>query len=301
VRFLGAIIPRVDRTWFLKLMGPEEKVQAHKEAFDRFLASVRFTGKDDPPLTWKVPEGWSQEKGGSELRYATFRLGPKEDSLELTVTRLGREGQAGDILANVNRWRQQIGLAPVDEKELAKITRELDLGNAVATLVDMTGMAAASAGKTPPFAPGGGSPKKEAAPELDYQVPEGWKKAAGTQFALVAFQVEEGRQKATVTVTPAGGSLLANINRWRDQLGLDPIREEQLRKETEDVSMPDGTARFVDLVGKDAPPERDRILGAILDHGGVSWFFKMTGPRELLERHKPAFLRFLKSVRFKAN
>jgi len=145
-RFLGVIALHGERTWFFKLVGPTAAVAAEKDNFDRFIQSVRFTNEADTPVTWAVPEGWQEQPGSTQgpvQRYATFRLGPKDEPLELTVTPLGPA--AGSVLDNVNRWRGQIGLGPIDESALKTVTTEIDLGGTSATLVDMTG-------------PGGGRP-----------------------------------------------------------------------------------------------------------------------------------------------
>jgi hypothetical protein len=39
------------------------------------------------------------------------------------------------------------------------------------------------------------------------------------------------------------------------------------------------------------------MLGAIVPVGDATWFFKLSGPAALLEREKPAFLEFLKTVK----
>src|SRR5205823_2629548 len=36
VRMLAAIVPHGDKTWFVKVAGPEDAVEAHKGAFNRF-------------------------------------------------------------------------------------------------------------------------------------------------------------------------------------------------------------------------------------------------------------------------
>src|SRR5207302_1069371 len=117
VRLVAAIVPREDQTWFFKLTGPPPEVEESRKTFDQFLASVHFTGKADPPVEWKVPEGW-QPEGGHAERYATFKFG-KDAALELSVTHFGPE--SGKLLPNVNRWRGQIGLADVGEDEVGKV------------------------------------------------------------------------------------------------------------------------------------------------------------------------------------
>jgi hypothetical protein len=61
-------------------------------------------------LKWILPKGWSQETG-SGMRYATLKP-PTPGKLDVSVIML--PGQAGGELANVNRWRSQIGLPPLD-------------------------------------------------------------------------------------------------------------------------------------------------------------------------------------------
>jgi hypothetical protein len=44
--------------------------------------------------------------------------------------------------------------------------------------------------------------------------------------------------------------------------------------------------------------EATRILGAIQHRDGTAWFFKMTGDDALVAKQRPAFLAFLKSVKY---
>ncbi len=68
-------------------------------------------------LKWSLPKGWSEAPGGGAMRFATFKA-PFAGKLEATVVVL--PGPAGGELANVNRWRGQIALPPLDEAGLAK-------------------------------------------------------------------------------------------------------------------------------------------------------------------------------------
>lgn len=67
-------------------------------------------------LKWSLPKGWSQVPGEG-MRFATLKA-PIAGRLEATVVVL--PGPAGGELANVNRWRGQIALPPLDEAGLAK-------------------------------------------------------------------------------------------------------------------------------------------------------------------------------------
>jgi hypothetical protein len=71
---------------------------------------------DQGGLRWTLPAGWKDAPGGGDMRYATLTA-PGQGNLDITVTRLS--GPAGGELANVNRWRSQIGLPPMAEADLA--------------------------------------------------------------------------------------------------------------------------------------------------------------------------------------
>src|SRR5262249_26987250 len=137
VRLLAAVVPHEKETFFFKLVGPTEAVAAHKDQFETFLRSVHFTGKEDKPVQWQLPEGWTEEPG-NQVRFATLRLGTKEQPLDVTVNRF--PGNGGDFLANVNRWRRlDLGRGPIDEQDLPKAVSDLKIDGADVKLVDMTG------------------------------------------------------------------------------------------------------------------------------------------------------------------
>lgn len=71
-------------------------------------------GADAEP--WVVPEGWTRAPGERPMRLATFLIPDETVPVEVAVTRF--PGDVGGVLANLNRWRGQMGLAPVTENEL---------------------------------------------------------------------------------------------------------------------------------------------------------------------------------------
>jgi hypothetical protein len=100
-----------------------------------------------------------------------------------------------------------------------------------------------------------------------------------------------------VPLAGQGGGGRANVNRWRMQLGLDPVSEEQLQKELRKLETPEGAAPYIDLSGRSQTGPQ-RILGAWLAHGGRTWFITMKGSPELVGKQQAAFKAFVKSIRF---
>jgi hypothetical protein len=70
-------------------------------------------------LAWTLPGGWKDERSGG-MRYATLKPGVA-GHLDGSVVVL--PGPAGGELPNVNRWRGQIGLPPLDAAALATARR----------------------------------------------------------------------------------------------------------------------------------------------------------------------------------
>ena len=115
----------------------------------------------------------------------------------------------------------------------------------------------------------------------------------------------ENGKLADVSVVPlpglAGGDL-DNVNRWRGQVGLKGISQEELAKLAQPVEIDGQPAQLYDQAGENpGSGEKTRILAAITRRDGVAWFFKMTGDDGLVAQQKPAFVEFLKSVTFPAN
>jgi hypothetical protein len=290
VRLLAAVVPDKNRTWFFKLSGPRDAVSKQLQAFDGFVRSVRLTGKADPPLTWTAPPGWKQQAGeAKQFRFAEFQVGDKADGVEMTVSFL--EGEAGTLINNVNRWREQIGLRPIQDVDLDLFTREerLEVGNVV--FVDLAGP-----GKGGPAAGAGGS-------GLHFSKPEGWEQLPPDPkgIYLVGFQVGEGQRSAEVTVTTFPGDatgVVANVQRWQKQIGLDAGTDDQVRREIRPFAVGGADGSYVDLTGPALGEQAaQRILGVIVPQGGRTWFIKMKGPAELVGRQKTNFEAFASSLR----
>ena len=158
-RVLAASALVNDTSWFFKMSGDENLVAAQRAAFDQFLKSVSF-GSAAPvaPITrsaaptpqtaqpadqgnavepqWDVPKDW-KPGNPSDARKGSFAFADNSGAADISVTVF--PGDVGGTLANVNRWRSQISLQPVEEGQLAGLLAPLDVAGGKAMLVDMTG------------------------------------------------------------------------------------------------------------------------------------------------------------------
>jgi hypothetical protein len=158
---------------------------------------------------------------------------------------------------------------------------------------------------TPP--PGGMPPADMSAPAglptLAWTLPDGWQQKPAGEMRVASFSVAgSDGQAADVSVIPLpgiGGMVLENVNRWRGQVSLPPITQADLGTATEPVTIAGTPASLFDMAGMaGGASKKSRILAAMLDHDGMTWFFKMTGDDTLVENQKPAFEKFLASVKF---
>jgi len=139
-------------------------------------------------------------------------------------------------------------------------------------------------------------------PDLpQWTVPDHWQQVAATTMLLAKFQLS-GNEGATAEVTVSSfpgdvGGLLANINRWRGQVGLGPITDQDLAKTVTPLDTPEGPASVVDVTGPGAEGDETRLVGVIHPYAGKTWFYKMMGDAGVAGAEKEAFLEFVKSVR----
>ena len=102
-----------------------------------------------------------------------------------------------------------------------------------------------------------------------------------------------GAAPADVSVTAMGPSdTLANINRWRGQVELPPVQDVNAAN-GEPVGVSGEAGHLYDFQGP-----KNRIVVAMVPHAGQLWFFKMTGPPDLVGTQKDNFKSFVTSVQF---
>src|SRR5262249_58837818 len=87
---------------------------------------------DAGKITYTVPEGWKEadrvvSRGGIEVRYeAALKVEEGGASALLTVSKFPQD--AGGLLPNINRWRDQVGLGPIDKEQLSRDATEARVG-----------------------------------------------------------------------------------------------------------------------------------------------------------------------------
>ncbi len=147
-----------------------------------------------------------------------------------------------------------------------------------------------------------GASPRTATPMVSWQLPPDWQERPAGAMRVGYFVVPgPNGEEAEITIIPlvgTGGRDLDNVNRWRAQVGLEPVTAEQLARLAVEVPIGGFRGPLYDLVGEGYESRSQRTLAAILRHEGTAWFFKMTGPAQLVGDQKGAFVEFLRTLRF---
>jgi len=303
------------------------------------------------PIHWTVPEGW-QELAPTSIRKGNFVVpGKNGGKAEVAITSF--PGSVGTERDNVNRWRQELGLPPVEESAVSSQPVTVDsfqgklfdlAGSSARTVVAMVSrngatwffkmrgdtevVAAAKpafsdflksihfsgAGEEAPApavapsaaaAPAPAPPASaEAASDLPKWVaPADWTETEPGPMVRKKFSIaDQAGAKAAVSVSffPGDvGGTFNNVNRWRGQMGLPPVKADELAGVTETLETAGGKATLVDFTGMDSRTGRPaRLVGAIVPRGDKTWFYKLLGDGPLVGKEKDSFVNFVKGAQY---
>jgi hypothetical protein len=154
---------------------------------------------------------------------------------------------------------------------------------------------AAAQGLVPPSAPQG---------KVTWRVPRGWQEKPGSGFRYATFVIPgSGTLKGDLSVTVLegdAGGLLSNVNRWRGQIGLADLTDNQLAGASRSIRPAGRAMTFVNFVSEGLLIDgkfKKRLMAAIYSAEGKSWFFKLIGEDRLVQSAEKDFLKFLESVK----
>jgi len=168
-RMVAAIASGKDQTWYFKAVGSDRLVGEYQGKLLSFLKGLRL---EDGAVRWTLPPDVKEVPGQGD-RQATLRFGAREPFLDVTVVTLA--GTGGGTLANVNRWRGQMGLGAIGEADLPAHTRTISAQGLDVLALDLTS----------PRRPGGGMAAAAPPPQetgrddlrslFAFDTPPGWK------------------------------------------------------------------------------------------------------------------------------
>ncbi|MEZ5990553.1 MAG: hypothetical protein R3F30_15865 [Planctomycetota bacterium] len=313
-----------------------------------------------PGIEFDLPPGW-KELPPSGMRLLNLQIGDAPE-VQCSLTTLG--GDAGGLLANVNRWRGQIGLDGIQVEELAALPRAA-LAGKEAVLLELEGTFAGMSGsqnkagwamlgllavaregsvflkavgpaatmkaekehfmalgrsiRMKPAAPAQGDPHagmgdgmprtgpsaaQAARGALAWDLPKGWTEKQGHEMRLASFAID-GSDQTECYLFPLGGDgggTLNNVNRWRGQMGLEPVDGATLAQAPR-VQVLGHEVALVEIAGSfqgmSGPVIAEaEMLAVMVELGDRALTVKLTGPKAVVQKSKDRFVAFVRSLRF---
>jgi hypothetical protein len=139
-------------------------------------------------------------------------------------------------------------------------------------------------------------------PALGYKAPADWVVGPKGSVTVVNFLIKAAGGDATVSVTPLGsfkGREDSIINMWRQMAGAQPLPAEEAKNAFSPMEIAGEPAQLFEVSGS-REGKTSRIVTAMQHRPDGTWFFKLQGDDAAVAAQKPAFLDFLKTIRFGA-
>ena len=138
---------------------------------------------------------------------------------------------------------------------------------------------------------------------LTWTIPDHWEKQSLTTFRKASYLVPHPSLPdvmgdfSIVSFPGDAGGLLNNVNRWRNQLSLPPISETERHDIQYTIQHDSLDIIFFDFItSPSSTGDKKRLLiGTFLYHN-ERYFFKLTGPYDLLDTEKVAFMSILRTL-----
>jgi hypothetical protein len=145
---------------------------------------------------------------------------------------------------------------------------------------------------------GGGEHDHTASDSVTWRALPGWMAEEAGKFLTAAYAVPDLGRLTVSKLGGDGGGLAANVNRWRGQVNMQALPEDQVRGQPMPVEGSSREMLLFNLNPDDAPADAEGIFAAVLPLGSETWYFKLTGPSaKLREKGGEVFMAFLSEVR----
>jgi hypothetical protein len=140
-------------------------------------------------------------------------------------------------------------------------------------------------------------PKPMGAAKLDWSLPNSWTQSltGGIRYATLKPPGPGNLDVSVVVLAGPAGGELANVNRWRSQIGLPPLEEAALASARKSIASKAGAVALYDFTSEGV--QKTRLVAGLLVANDNTWFFKMTGDAEAAGKALPEFTHLLQSLR----
>lgn len=135
------------------------------------------------------------------------------------------------------------------------------------------------------------------APQPTWETPEHWVAGKQSSMRIGSYTVRGSDGESldfSITTFPGDvGGLMANVNRWLEQVGLEKVDQDGLRNYLSPIKIDGKSAQLMV-----AENDEQSLYAAMYFGGESSWFFKIMGDTALAKVEKNNFLNLLNSFCF---
>jgi hypothetical protein len=333
-RILGAILPLESGCYFLKATDSPERLEPLMEGFLSIVQGFAIDEQTGRPSN-ALPSGWKMNSR-NDIALAEFVSPDSTGGVKFTVTALAMPGEKDwpeYLLSNVNRWRGQLTIDPVNLETLNDSLIAVPRGDGKLSSYIFDAQGTGSGGMAPrstvpsPASSSNSSPatspaatEKTAAvptpagdassgqeevkrPDLKYRLPDGWSVGQGSAFRLATLKIESAEGNGEVTVSMATDNPQANAMMWFQQL----TREPDAKKLEPMVNSALEVAQKVPVGQKQATLYEIRsseqatapmllVVSLPTDNPELHLFIKLIGDNQLASDQKSKLLEFVQSI-----
>lgn len=137
-------------------------------------------------------------------------------------------------------------------------------------------------------------------PQLKWKLPQGWNEEAISGMRLASFSIQKNDHLldcSIVKLIGEGGGVASNVNRWREQVGLDPLKNEiDILDQAQTLEAPIGKFLYFKIIND--VNESNSILAAIYAQEHEVYFVKLMGLTGSVLSEENFFLNFCQSLEF---
>ena len=139
------------------------------------------------------------------------------------------------------------------------------------------------------------------------RLPDSWKIVKpSSSMRLMEFRIRNNSEASMAVFKNIGGTVNDNLERWAGQFGF-KLLDEDVRVTTETIN--DIDFHIISILGTytntmafstnaASPKNNYRLLGAIANTSDGLYYFKMTGPNDIINNEIEEFSYFIQSLRF---
>ena len=125
---------------------------------------------------------------------------------------------------------------------------------------------------------------------IKWTAPAEWTDRGAGGMRLASYATPDAGDVSVISFPGAAGGFEANVNRWREQVGLAPLPEAALMKEV--TKIPSAIGPFLAMRLINTKNSEKAISAAIYQGAGFTLFVKLSGTVACIEKHSQGLFDF---------